>query len=197
MFDADFIWCLFVGHIVLIFVLCFGVCWFSYSFGKWVWCFSGFYSICEYESLIMSVVLDYLSCITMFLCWHNMCVLLSWVYYFKTFNFQFVMSHYHLLYFGCMWFSLCILDSWLIVLLTVIYKFVLLYALLHFHHFDAPTSFYIDMTYVWNCVWFLWFTFISESNQVDIYPLWCCFWFFAVYLLSCRCLVDPLKAKML
>ena len=62
--------------------------------------------------------------------------------------FQFVMSLCHLLLFGCIWFSLCISDSWQIVLLTVIYKFVLLCALLHFHHFDAPASFYIDMTYV-------------------------------------------------
>ena len=66
-FDADFIWCRFVNHNVLIFVLCFGICWCLYSFGKWVWCFSGFYSICVYESLLVSVVLDYLSCITVFL----------------------------------------------------------------------------------------------------------------------------------
>ena len=87
-FDADFICFPIVGHIVLIFVLCFGFCWFSYSFGKWVWCFSVFYSVCEYESLNMSVALDCLSYITVFLCWHNMCVLLSCGYYFKTFLFQ-------------------------------------------------------------------------------------------------------------
>ena len=95
--------------------------------------------------------------------------------------------------------DLCISCSWEIVLLTVIYKFVLLCVLLHFHHFDAPASFYTsvllmvlfgtDLTFVCDCVRYLLFTFLSESNQVDICPLWCCFLFFVVCLLlqmSCR-----------
>ena len=67
-FDADFICFHIVGHIVLTFVPCFVLCWFSNSFGKWVWCFSVLYSICEYESLNMSMALDCLSYITVFLC---------------------------------------------------------------------------------------------------------------------------------
>ena len=66
-FDVDFIWYCFVGLNVLIFVLCFDICWCLYSFGKWVWCFFCFYSVCVYESLLVSVVLDYPSCITVFL----------------------------------------------------------------------------------------------------------------------------------
>ena len=66
-FDANFIWYCFVGHNVLIFVLCFDICWCLYSFGKWAWCFSSFYFVCVYESLLVSMVLDYLSCITVFL----------------------------------------------------------------------------------------------------------------------------------
>ena len=124
-FDADFIWCLFVGHNVLIFVLCFGVCWFSYSLGKWVWCFSGFYSVFVYESLLVSVVFVCLSCITVFLCCHNMCVLLSWVYYFNTFNFQFVMSHCHLFWLYVVFIVHirlmidCLINSYLLVCLTL------------------------------------------------------------------------------
>ena len=35
--------------------------------------FSGFYSLCVYESLLVSVVLDYLSCITVFLVPLHLC----------------------------------------------------------------------------------------------------------------------------
>ena len=55
MFDADFICFHIVGHIVLIFVRCFGFCWFSYSFGIWVWyfflCFTPFVSVSVYVCL--------------------------------------------------------------------------------------------------------------------------------------------------
>ena len=61
----------------------------------------------------------------------------------------------------------------------------------------TQVKFRFPLTYVCNCLWYLWFTLISESNQVDICPLWCCFWFFVVCLFSCRCLVDPLRAKTL
>ena len=48
-----------------------------YGFGIFL-----FYSVCECECLSMSEALDCLSYITMFLCCHNMCVLLSWGYFF-------------------------------------------------------------------------------------------------------------------
>ena len=76
-FVANFICYHIVCHMVLIFALCFGFCWFIYSFGIWVWCFSVFYSVCEFECLSMSKALDCLSYITVFLCCHIVCVLLS------------------------------------------------------------------------------------------------------------------------
>ena len=47
------------------------------SFGVWVWYFLVFYSACECECLSMFEALDCLSYITVFLCSHNMCVLVS------------------------------------------------------------------------------------------------------------------------
>ena len=74
MFDADFIWFHFVGLNVLIFVLCLGICWCFILFWEmglvFFWCF---YSVCVYESLLVSVVLDYLSCITVFLLSLHVC----------------------------------------------------------------------------------------------------------------------------
>ena len=78
---ANFICYHIVCHMVLIFVLCFGFCWIIYSFGIWIWCFSVFYPVCEFECLSMSEALDCLSYITVFLCCHIVCVLLSWKFF--------------------------------------------------------------------------------------------------------------------
>ena len=87
-FGTNFICFHIVCHIVLIFVLCFGFCWFSYSFDIWFWYFSVLYSVCEFECLSLSEALDCLSYITVFLWCHNMCVLLSWGYFFLNIPFS-------------------------------------------------------------------------------------------------------------
>ena len=172
-FDADFICFHIVGHIVLTFVMCFILCSFSYSFGKWVWCFSVLYSVCEYESLNMSVALDCLSYITVFLCWHNMCVLLSCGYYFKTFHFQYVMSHWHLLYFGCFvvftWCSMPvpIFCGLLCYLLYLIYAY-------HDHGRLSYWKLFINLCY---SVFYCTFTILMHLPHF-FFLLQCCLWFY-------------------
>ena len=61
MFVVVFIRFHIVGCIVLFFVLCFGYCWFSYSFGKWVW---------------------YFLCFTPFICVSVLVCLRHWITYF-------------------------------------------------------------------------------------------------------------------
>ena len=155
-------------------------------------------------------------------------MLLSYGYYFKTFHFHYVMSHWHLLYFGCF-----VVFTWCSMPVPIFYGLFcsLLYLICAYHdhgrlsywklfinlcysvfyctftiltqlpHFFTSVLLMVlfgaDLTYVCNCVWYLWFTLISESNQVDICPLWCYFWFYAVCIFSCRCLVNPLRAKTL
>ena len=84
-----------------------------------------FYSIYLCECFSMPEALDYLSHITVFLCWHNMCVLASWGYFFKIFHFLNVMPHYHVLYFGCLWFPLFFHIDVLCLFLSSVVLFVL------------------------------------------------------------------------
>ena len=73
----------------------------------------------------MPEALDYLSHITVFLCWHNMCVLASWKYLFKTLHFLNVMPHCHVLYFGCLWFPLIFHFDVLCLFISYVVLFML------------------------------------------------------------------------
>ena len=82
------------------FVLLFAYCWFSTSFVKWVWYFCGlihsFVGVLKYACSIGLLILYYYA-----FCWHNVCVMASWKYTFKALHFLNVVSHCHVLYFGC------------------------------------------------------------------------------------------------
>ena len=82
-----------------------------------------------------------------------------------------------------------------------------LYAFLRYHHFAAPVILctlvllevwlglhYLQFVFMY---WNLCFSLLFASNHVDIYLVWYSCWFFAVGLLSCRCLVDLPGVKTL
>ena len=185
----------------------------------------------------MSEALDCLSYITVFLCWHNMCMFVSWGHYFKTFHFQIAMPHCYVLYFWCLWFSLffhidvlrLFLSSAVLFVLSVLISLMFLICAYHTHgrlsHWQLFKNFcfsvfsctFTILTHLpysafqcclWFCLALTWLMFVfvydisglhSYLNLIKLISVLCgaVFWFFAVCLFSCRCLVDPLRAKTL
>ena len=108
----------------LFFVLCSGCCWFQTlllkGFGTFCDLLHSFVCVLKYAWGIGLLISYYCA-----LCWHNMCVLASWKYLFKTLHFLNVMPHCHVLLFGCLWFSLIFHFDVLCLFLSYVVIFML------------------------------------------------------------------------
>ena len=138
-----------------------------------------FYSVCMCECFCMSEALDYLSYITVFLCWHNMCVLVSWGYYFKSFHFQNAVPHCHVLYLRCMWFPLffhidvlCLfLSSVVLFVISVLISLIFLICAYPAYGRLSHWQLFINLCFsVFSCN-------ITILMHLPLSALQCCLWF--------------------